>query len=168
MSFLSWRDLEKLTAQLKRHEGTKRDARGLHIAYRCTARALTIGYGHNLDANPVPGISATSRLNEDQAERLLIADIQACETLLAAALPWARELDPERYAVLINMTFNLGIRGLLSFRNTLRYIEFGDYHKAAANMMASKWAFQVGDGPGGRFDRAEELSRQMESGQWQR
>lgn len=166
MDHLSISDQQRLVSQLKRHEGTKRDADGLHIAYRCSAGAWTIGYGHNLDANPVPGIGINSRLNDDQAMRLLTADLKKFAAELGTAMLWVRGLNGPRYAVLLNMAFNMGVKGLLSFRNTLRYIEFGDYHKAAANMMLSKWAFQVGDGPGGRWDRAEELAKQMETGEW--
>lgn len=160
-------DFQRLIAQLKRHEGTKRDSSGNHIAYRCTAGALTIGYGHNLDANPVPGINASSKLNNDQAHRLLIADVLAVQKSLEASIPWASKLDPARYAVLVNMAFNLGLGGLLQFKPTLELIRIGDYPNAAKRMMNSKWAKDVGDGPGGKFDRAEQLAKQMETGFWQ-
>lgn len=153
-------DFQRLIAQLKRHEGTKRDSTGNHIAYRCTAGALTIGYGHNLDANPVPGINADSKLNDDQANRLLVTDIHTIQKSLEANIPWASKLDPARYAVLVNMAFNLGVGGLLGFKNTLAYIRTGDYANAAKNMLKSKWASQVGR-------RAVELAKQMETGVWQ-
>lgn len=148
-----------LTAQLARHEGTKRDQDGLHVAYRCTAGALTIGYGHNLEAKPVPGVTAQSRLNEDQARRLLEIDIREAEHQLRQTLMWTHSLDPVRYAVLVNMAFNMGINGLLGFRNTLADVERGDYAAASRRMLQSKWARQVGN-------RARELSEQMRTGQW--
>ncbi len=150
---------DKLLDQLKRHEGTKRDASGLHIAYRCTAEKLTIGYGHNLDANPVPGVGDDSKLTEDQATRLLDADVSACERDVLKSLPWAVSLSYARYAVLVNMCFNLGINGLLGFNNTLRMVKAGNYAGAARGMLASRWAGQVGN-------RAQELARQMETGAW--
>lgn len=153
-------DRAKLIDQLKRHEGTKRDKDGRHIAYRCTAGALTIGYGHNLDANPVPGVSGQSKLTEDQAERLLEADVLTVQGQLERSLPWAGSLPFVRYAVLVNMAFNLGIAGLLSFTGTLDKAKRGDYSGTAQNMLKSKWAGQVGK-------RAQELAKQMESGQWQ-
>lgn len=153
-------DHQRMIAQLKRHEGTKRDSSGNHIAYRCTAGALTIGYGHNLDANPVPGINANSKLNDDQANRLLITDVLAVQKSLEANIPWAFKLDPARYAVLVNLAFNIGVGGLLGFKNTLAFIHVGDYKNAASNMLKSKWASQVGK-------RATELVEQMRSGVWQ-
>lgn len=152
-------DLAKLIIQLKRHEGTKRDPAGLHIAYRCTANALTIGYGHNLDANPLLGLGKDSRIKDELAESILISDIKAFATELAKALPWVEKLDGARHGVLINMAFNMGLKALLGFKNTLDLIKDGKYEQAAAGMMASKWAGQVGR-------RAAELSQQMRAGVW--
>lgn len=157
---------ERFTSKLMRFEGTKRNAQGQHIVYCCSAGALTIGYGHNLDALPVPGITVQSALSEDQARRLLAADIHRAEVALQKTLPFVKKLDAVRYATLLDMAFNMGIGKLLTFKNTLRDVERGNYVSAAARMMKSKWAFQVGDGPGGRFDRAEELAQQMRTGQW--
>ena len=150
----------KLISQLKRHEGCKRDACGMHVAYRCTAGALTIGYGHNLDANPVPGIGPTSRLTEEQAERLLVADISTAMGQVERCQPWSAGIEDVRFFVLVNMAFNLGIAGLLAFRGTLDAVKCGDYTNAAARMLKSKWAKHVGS-------RATELAKQMETGEWQ-
>ena len=160
MSRLPREHFEKLVEQLMRHEGTRRDAKGWHIPYRCSAGALTIGYGHNLDANPLPGMSAASLLSEEQARNLLAEDIYKQEKHLCRTLAFTRTLDPVRYAVLVNMCFNLGIGGLLTFRNTLSDISSGEYTAAARRMLRSRWASQVGK-------RAVELSRQMDSGVWQ-
>jgi lysozyme len=152
-------DGRKFLAQLKRHEGAKRNLDGRHIAYRCPAGALTIGYGHNLDANPVPGIAASSQLTDDQADRLLSIDVQRYAEQLDLKLPWAKDLDAPRYAVLLNMAFNMGLSGLLGFKNTLGMIKAGQYASAGAGMLESKWAKQV-------KGRAVELSRQMTTGKW--
>lgn len=150
----------KLFEQLMRDEGTERNAQGSHIAYRCAAQKLTIGYGHNLDANPVPGIGEDSTLTEDQARMLLHKDLAKVEREVETALPWVRDLDAARHAVLVNMAFNMGIRGLLSFNRTLESVKRGEYRDAARRMVASKWVRQV-------KGRATRLIRQMETGQWQ-
>jgi lysozyme len=62
-----------------------------------------------------------------------------------------------RQNVLADMCFNLGIGGLLSFKNTLAMVEHGKYEEAAAAMLQSKWATQVGQ-------RAIELSEMMRTG----
>ncbi len=134
----------ELKEQLIRHEGLRLKP------YRCTAGKLTIGVGHNLDD---VGIS------KEEAMILLDNDIQRAKDSLFAALPWVKALAEVRQAVLINMTFNLGITGLLGFKNTLRTIEGRDFKAAADGMRKSKWAEQV-------KGRAEELARQMETGEY--
>ena len=156
---LSPHDRAKLAAQLMRHEGSRRDRQGMHVAYRCPAGALTIGYGHNLDANPDQGLDQSSRMDADQACRLLASDMKLQEELLVKALPFVTGLDPVRYGVLVNMCFNLGIHGLLKFRNTLELVKRGDYSGAGIRMLQSKWAGQVGR-------RARELALQMGTGVW--
>lgn len=159
-------DIKRLYAQIMRHEGSVRNGKGDHRIYYCTAGAKTIGYGHNLDANPIPGIGET--ITEEEAIELLRKDVNAIIDALDApsAIPWAQdqefkgELSPARYAVLVNMAFNLGVSGLLGFKNTLNFIARGEYYKASKNMLASKWAKQV-------KSRAQELARQMHIGEWQ-
>jgi lysozyme len=55
------------------------------------------------------------------------------------------------------MAFNLGVDGLMTFKNTLQAIQERRFGFAASGMMASKWAKQVGD-------RASRLSKMMREG----
>ena len=108
----------------------------------------SIGYGRNLTDR---GIS------HDEAEYLLHNDLAATERELAAALPWVSRLDAARYAVLIDMAYNMGVPKLLTFRRTLAAVEQGDYAHAAGLMLQSKWAHQV-------RVRALRLARMMATG----
>ena len=136
--------MNRIKAQLVRHEGLKLKP------YRCTAGKLTIGIGRNLDDR---GIS------RKEAYAMLDRDIRDCEHWLIDKIPEIyNNLDEVRQSVLLNMCFNLGIKGLLSFKNTLRFIAAGDWERAANSMLASKWAKQVGM-------RAIELSELMRKGQ---
>ncbi|MDD2601100.1 MAG: glycoside hydrolase family protein [Kiritimatiellae bacterium] len=135
--------LERIKEQLVRHEGLRLKP------YRCTAGKLTIGYGRNLDDC---GISQT------EAYVLLENDIQNCEKQLLDEIPDIyNQLDEVRKSVLLNMCFNLGINGLLGFKNTLAFVKAGDWERAANNMLVSRWAKQVGR-------RAIELSELMRKG----
>jgi lysozyme len=136
--------MNRIKAQLVRHEGLRLKP------YRCTAGKLTIGIGRNLDDR---GIS------QKEAYVLLENDIQNCEKQLLDEIPEIYNgLDDVRKSVLLNMCFNLGIKGLLEFKNTLAFIAAGDWERAANGMLASKWAKQVGR-------RAIELSEMMRKGQ---
>lgn len=153
-------DDAKLIGQIKRDEGSVKNASGLHVPYRCAAGRLTIGYGHNLDANPLEGIGERSAISEAEATRILEEDVRKAKEQVARAFPWAAALDFPRFAVLVNMAFNMGIRALCSFNDTLSAIRRGAYGDAAGRMLASRWASQTGN-------RARRLARQMETGGWQ-
>lgn len=136
---------KKLIAQLKKHEGFVKNKAGLHTPYYCPAGALTIGYGHNLDANPIAGIGEHSTLNEEQAERLLRADILKFEGELDKLYPWWRGLNETRQAALLNMIFNLGAKKIQLFSASLKLIEQGEYQAAAENLLLNKkWHKQIG------------------------
>jgi len=135
--------LERIKEQLVRHEGLRLKP------YRCTSGKLTIGIGRNLDDS---GISQT------EAYVLMENDIKNCEKqLLDEISEIYNGLDEVRKSVLLNMCFNLGIKGLMGFNNTLAFIAAGDWERAANGMLASKWAKQVGR-------RAIELSELMRKG----
>ena len=135
--------MNRIKAQLVRHEGLRLKP------YRCTASKLTIGIGRNLD---------DCGISQSEAYVMLINDIMNCEKQLHAKIPDIYNgLDEVRKSVLLNMCFNLGINGLLGFKNTLAFVKAGDWERAANNMLVSKWAKQVGR-------RAIELSELMRKG----
>jgi lysozyme len=135
--------MDRIKEQLVRHEGLRLRP------YRCTAGKLTIGIGRNLD---------DCGISQSEAYVMLINDIMNCEKQLQAKIPDIYNgLDEVRKSVLLNMCFNLGISGLLGFKNTLEFIKVGDWERAANNMLVSRWAKQVGR-------RAIELSELMRKG----
>lgn len=139
---------------LQLHEGLRL------AAYRCPAGRLTIGWGTNVEARPVSGVRCEGdAISREQADALLDAEIDRLVTGIARRLPWSRELDPVRQAVLIDMAYNLGLSGLLKFGRTLGLVRLGRYAEAAAAMRESKWHGQVGT-------RAARLEQMMESGRW--
>jgi lysozyme len=60
---------------------------------------------------------------------------------------------------LVDMGFNLGIPRLMKFKKMWEAIERQDFEWAAAEMLNSRWAKQVGK-------RADNLSKTMEHGEW--
>lgn len=129
---------------IKLHEGFSR------TVYRCTANKQTIGHGRNLDD---VGISRV------EAEFLLKNDIDRAKACLVNEPYWAK-LDDVRQAVLIDMVFNLGWAGFSAFVRMRDALCKSDFTMAAAEMMASRWAAQVGR-------RARRLSDMMRTGNWQ-
>lgn len=129
-----------LLDQLTLHEGRRRKP------YKDTVGKLTIGVGRNLD---------DVGLSDDEIDYLLINDIKRVEDNLDKNLPWWRGLNTVRQRVLIDMCFNMGIGGLMGFKNTLENIRKGNYSAASAGMLKSLWAKQVK----GRATRLAEMMR---------
>lgn len=145
------RDL--LVAELERDEGIRGDlyddATGKTLKPGMTLVGNpTVGCGHNMLANP---------LSQPDIDRFLENDIASACLDLDHTFPWWRSLDDVRQRVLINMTFNMGVAGLLTFHDTLAAIKAGHWADAAAWMRLSLWAQQVGA-------RAERLAHMMETG----
>jgi lysozyme len=152
----------KLESELVRDEGERL------AVYRCTAGKLTIGVGRNLDDVGIRPIEVKTHglsvkgcidrgITREQSRAMLANDIEGCAEDLDRRLPWWRNLSDARQRVLLNMCFNLGIKGLLGFKNTLAMVERGDFAGASRGMAASKWHDQVGK-------RAQRLEAMMLSG----
>jgi len=122
-------DKPTLVAQLQVDEGKE------NFPYVDTTSHISIGVGRNLTTN---GIS------DDEMMTFLDNDIAQVETLLDQHLPWWRTVDDVRQLVLMNMTFNMGIGGLLTFVHFLAAVKAGNWTVAAQQMTASRWAQQVG------------------------
>lgn len=139
-----------LTKELIRDEGFRREP------YVDTVNVVTVGVGHNLKAKPLPD-GWKYPLTHDQIEQLLHDDLKYVFEELDNRLNWWRSMSYARQRVIVNMAFNLGIAGLLTFKNTLIYMQSGRYKDAANNMLMSKWAKQVGK-------RANRLAEMMMDG----
>ena len=132
---------------IKRHEGKRNQL------YLDTEGVLTGGIGH--------AFKAGGELSESVIRLLFDEDY------VAAVMNYFRlvefnglpKLDDVRKAVLVDMTFNLGVRGVMGFQKMLGAIFRGDWEMAADEMLDSKWARQVGS-------RAVELAKMMRTGKW--
>ena len=120
------------------------------MAYKDTVGKLTIGYGRNLDDR---GIS------EDEARIMALNDLYIAEVEaigIIGKMTWER-LTNARQRVLINMSFNLGGPKLGEFKRMIMAVRQGKWIDAAAEMLDSKWATQVGN-------RAIRLANRMREG----
>ena len=103
--------------------------------YRCSAGKQTIGYGWNIEDQPISRLSA----------QMILADqIDSVTGELNDALPWWETLPDAAKLGLANMAFNLGLTRLLKFKKMLAALEAHDFGLAALEALESKWARQVG------------------------
>ncbi len=135
-------DIARLKEQLRIDEGEE-----LH-PYTDTVGKTTIGVGRNLTDR---GIS------EVESDFLLTNDIAMIQADLNHVMPWWAGLSDNRQLVIANLCFNIGLTRLLGFKNFLAAARSANYTEAAAELLDSKWATQVGA-------RATRLAKLMEQG----
>lgn len=159
---------EKLINQLIDHEGE------VLQVYECPAGFKTIGVGRNLETKGLNddefkhlGLDKYPKVNlillleqrgitKEESRYLLSNDIDYFISELDKRLGFFKSLPETAKIVLVDMAFNLGVNGLLKFKNTLSLIEKGQYIAASKEMLNSAWKFQVGK-------RAYDLSDQLKS-----
>ncbi len=137
---MSHRDIVR--AQLRIDEGVR------DKPYRDTVGKLTIGCGRNLD---------DVGLRPDEIALMLDNDIAQAEATARVLFPSFDALSENRRAVLCNMSFNLGAQRMAAFQRLRDAVAAGQWERAAAEMLDSRWAEQVGI-------RAQRLAQQMREG----
>ena len=136
-------DMDLIT-QLKKQEGYRR------FPYRCSEDVLTVAYGRNLETNGI---------DEEEAEYLLRRDIEKRRAELSRRIGFFLELDSVRQDALINMAFQIGVGGLLKFKNMILALNEANYWHASREALDSRWARQT---PG----RAKEVAKMIENGEY--
>jgi lysozyme len=106
----------------------------------------TIGVGHLIDRRKggnLPFWIDSFPILLDEAEKLLKDDIADLEKPLFDRFPWISALSSVRECVFLSMAFQMGVAGLATFKNTLKYAKNGSFHLAAAEMLESDWRDQT-------------------------
>jgi len=136
-------DRSALVADLERDEGR------LDHVYRDILGIETAGVGHNLAAHGIDPASLPNPIPDETIDAWLEADIDdALNSLDTHCAPWWREMTDARQRGLINLCFmgwGDGTHGLSSFRNMLAALKAGDYETAATQVLASRYAREVGE-----------------------
>lgn len=148
--------LDKLKAQLRIDEGLRTKP------YFCPAGKLTVGWGRNLEANPLsPEERAMGArygwTSKEFLNALFENDVRDVERAMREEFPWSEELDPARQAALANMIFQMGAEGVGKFERSLAALEVGDYDRAEQYLKQSKWYRQTPE-------RAERVISQLTRG----
>lgn len=138
---------DNLIKQIISEEGEVLSAYQDHLGY------LTIGVGRLIDKRMGGGIT------QDESRYLLANDIKKFTDSVAKALPFYNDLNDARKGVLIGMAFQMGLNGLLQFKNTLQLMKLGNYEEASKGMLNSLWARQTPE-------RAKRMAQQMATGKW--
>ena len=138
--------IDLLRNDLERDEGLR-----LKV-YKCPAGYDTIGYGRNLESNPLSPAEVefcgytTQELRdgalivEAHAVFFLQNDIERVIKQLDAAEPWWITRPDNVRRGLANMVFQMGLRGVQGFKRMMASLQAGDYAGAKREALDSKWA----------------------------
>tara|TARA_Y100000310_G_scaffold329679_1_gene399976 strand:+ start:1497 stop:1922 length:426 start_codon:yes stop_codon:yes gene_type:complete len=110
------------------------DEGSVRHAYRDSKGYWTIGVGRLIDKRRGDGISA------DEERYLLDNDVQKVVTALDIHMIWWRSMPEPAQRALCNMTFQMGLQGVLKFKKMIGALERRDYEGAAVEALDSKYA----------------------------
>ena len=148
--------LEALLAQqLDRDEGYSPSA------YRDSLGYLTIGRGHLVDKRKNAGLSP------EVIELQFQIDVQATIDGVLNHLPWTYQLNEARLGALLNMAFQLGMHGLLSFRKMLAHMKAERWQAAHDEALRRYTALEGDEWPEQTPARAKRVAKQILTGMWQ-
>jgi GH24 family phage-related lysozyme (muramidase) len=126
----------------------------------------TIGVGFNLNRPDAPSLigsfgldynkvrSGQEMLTDDQVDVLYRNDIKNAMKDAKTFLPSFDQQPTQVKTILVDMSFNMGLDRLSTFKNFKKALENSDYPKALLEMRNSNWAKQT-------KTRAERLSQKM-------
>ena len=123
--------LGAIADDLKNDEGWVPHAYQDHLGF------WTVGYGFLVDKR------RNGRIPQPVADYWLNWEIDRIWERLSEALPWFDDLPEQVQRALVNMAYQMGVSGLLGFRQTLALLADGKYAEAADQAMRSRWAEQT-------------------------
>jgi len=101
---------------------------------------LTIGYGHLILPNE--NILLKKQINKKELEEIFEKDFKKALSDFNSAFK-SLTLNEKESELLIEMIFQLGIKGCLKFKNLIKNIKKGNKHLVCFDMMDSLWYKQT-------------------------
>lgn len=153
-------DKQEIINRLIFHEGLKLKP------YICSRGYKTIGVGRCLDTNPLTAEERNAvgdyekGITKNAALFLLRNDLNKIISELDKKIMWWLDLDSERKYALLDMGFQLGVNGLLQFKNMLSALKTKDYLTAYEECLKSNYAKQTPK-------RAKRIAHLIRTGRWE-
>ena len=135
------KDLQEIVESIKKHEGFS------STVYQCTEGYDTIGYGFAIKDLDI---------DEDISTLILMKKLHPLLQRILIAFTWFEDIDVKAKGVVVEMCYQLGLRGFSKFKKTIYYLETEQYEEASIEMLDSLWAKQTPN-------RAKELSAEIAS-----
>lgn len=116
--------------------------------YKCPAGFNTIGYGRNIEANPLNAQELAQLQNGEVSKEVALVwlkdELGRCFDTALNSLNWFDDLDTARAGAIVDMIYNLGFLGFKKFVKFGEAMRKQDYIKAVQELENSKWFKQVG------------------------
>jgi len=144
-------NIEQLREELKVDEGCKYEIYLDHL------HLPTFGIGHLvLDSDPEYGQPVGTPVSEDRVNECFAKDVEIVLSECSLLYPNFSVLPEEAQLIIAKMMFNMGRPRLSKFKGMKAAVDAGDYHRAAVEMVDSRWYQQV-------TNRADRLVARMRS-----
>ena len=98
--------------------------------YKCSEGFDTVGYGSRMP------------ITKEEAELLLEHRLKAMKAQLTSYL-YDLDIKPEAWDILFNLAYQLGVKGVLNFKNMIKALKDNDYKEASIQGLDSLWAKQT-------------------------
>jgi len=145
-------NIDKLREELKTDEGCKYEIYLDHLGLP------THGIGHLiLSSDMEHGQAVGTPVSEDRVNECFASDIETVLSECTQLYPNFSVLPEEVQLIIANMMFNMGRPRLSKFKGMKSAVDNGDWHRAAVEMVDSKWYQQVTN----RADRLVQRMRQV-------
>ena len=118
----------ELLSSIRKHEGFRSKV------YKDTLDFDTIGYGFAVK---------DLVLDEDIANIILQRKLEALIRSIEFKFSWYADLPNAVKDVVIEMCYQLGVKGFSKFRKTIKHLENEEWELAADEILDSKWAVQT-------------------------
>jgi len=144
-------NIDKLREELKIDEGCKYEIYLDHLGLP------TFGIGHLiLSSDMEHGQEVGTAVSEDRVNECFAKDVEIVLSECLRLYPRFDVLPEEAQLIIANMMFNMGRPRLSKFKGMKAAVDAGDYHRAAVEMVDSRWYQQV-------TNRADRLVARMRS-----
>lgn len=142
-------NIDKLREELKVDEGVRYEIYLDHLGL------CTHGIGHLiLNSDPEYGQPVGTPVSEDRVNECFASDVETVLSECTQLYPNFNVLPEEVQLIIANMMFNMGRPRLSKFKGMKAAVDAGDWHRAAVEMVDSKWYQQV-------TNRADRLVQRM-------
>ena len=118
-------------ADLQKEEGWR------SVPYKDTEGLWTVGWGFLVDP------SKPWMLPREVGDVWLKYIVERTYEDLLGRLPWLIDQDEDVQRALLQMAYQMGVDGLLGFKDMLASLQWGDRDEAADEALDSKWARQT-------------------------